>query len=134
MCSHAGSYRMRSGITRCLDLLDIQPGPGDLVILNTLKEHSARHELLSIDLCSVVVQLSPDGVSVCYLVEDVYLYIGNRREEECPVLTHAFRASKVSLRMKRLLTAIAGSKPGNQRLQIVTIHVLNHSLKDFFGG
>jgi len=47
--------------------LDVQPGPDDLFSLNTHEGHSLHGELLSIGLRSVIVQLSPDSVSFCYL-------------------------------------------------------------------
>lgn len=53
--------------------LDVQPGPADLVSLNTCEGNSFHKELLSIGLRPMIVQFGPDSVSYCHLVEDLYL-------------------------------------------------------------
>src|SRR2546421_12115253 len=124
-----GSYSVQ-----LLDFLDIQPGPDDLVSLNTQQGHSPRRLLCSTGLRSMKVQLGPDRVSFYRLIENLYLKIWHGREKEAPVFPHACRTGEVPLWMKRLLAAIVRSITRHHRLQIMSIRSLNHTLEYQLGG
>ncbi len=114
--------------------LDVQPGPDDLVSLNTQEGHSPHSELLPIGLRPMIVQFGPYGVSFFHLVGDLYLYIWNRREKEAPVVPYPCLPNEISFRVKWLLTAKVWSKTRHHRVQVVAIRDLYYALEYQFGG
>jgi hypothetical protein len=113
--------------------LDVQPGPHNLVSLNTREGHSPYTEPLSIGLYTMIVQFGPYDISFCHLIEDLYLYIWNRREEEAPVFPYPCLPGEVPLRVQGLLTAKVRSKTCHHSIQIVAIGGLYHALEYRFG-